>query len=72
MDDDSASHEVELYIYDLTQGMARMMSQMLLGIYYNATTTDNPNNILPTVFSYDHLRSTLGWRLAYRCRSVRA
>lgn len=34
MDDDSASHEVELYIYDLTQGMARVMSQMLLGIYY--------------------------------------
>lgn len=29
--DDYANHPVELYIYDLTKGMAAMMSQMLLG-----------------------------------------
>lgn len=29
--DDSGSHNVELYIYDLTSGMAAMMSQLLLG-----------------------------------------
>lgn len=33
MDDESGSHAVQLYIYDLTQGMARMMSQMLLGLF---------------------------------------
>lgn len=30
-DEPTDSHAVELYIYDLTQGMARVMSQMLLG-----------------------------------------
>ncbi|XP_063704558.1 uncharacterized protein LOC134833978 [Culicoides brevitarsis] len=39
--DDSGNHTVELYIYDLSQGMATMMSQMLLGrqidgIYHTA------------------------------------
>lgn len=34
MDDDYQSHPVELYIYDLTQGMARIMSQMLLGNFF--------------------------------------
>lgn len=39
--DDSGSHTVELYIYDLSQGMATMMSQMILGrqidgIYHTA------------------------------------
>jgi hypothetical protein len=39
--DDSGSHLVELYIYDLTQGMATMMSQAILGrqidgIYHTA------------------------------------
>lgn len=29
--DDSGNHTVELYIYDLSQGMATMMSQMILG-----------------------------------------
>ncbi|XP_055679836.1 uncharacterized protein LOC129787964 isoform X3 [Lutzomyia longipalpis] len=29
--DDDGSHRVELYIYDLTQGMASMMSEMILG-----------------------------------------
>ncbi|GAB0093109.1 uncharacterized protein DMENIID0001_081720 [Sergentomyia squamirostris] len=29
--DDDGSHKVELYIYDLTQGMAAVMSEMLLG-----------------------------------------
>lgn len=29
--EDSGSHNVELYIYDLTSGMAAMMSQLLLG-----------------------------------------
>lgn len=28
---DTGSHDVELYIYDLTSGMAAMMSQLLLG-----------------------------------------
>lgn len=32
--DEYDSQNVELYIYDLTRGMASMMSQMLLGIYY--------------------------------------
>lgn len=31
MDDDSGSETVQLYIYDLTSGMAAMMSQMLVG-----------------------------------------
>lgn len=31
--DDFGSHGVELYIYDMTQGMARMMSPLLLGKY---------------------------------------
>lgn len=29
--DDFGSHSVELYIYDMTQGMAAMMSPLLLG-----------------------------------------
>lgn len=29
--DDFGSHSVELYIYDMTQGMAAMMSPMFLG-----------------------------------------
>lgn len=29
--DNSGGHKVELYIYDLTQGMATMMSPLLLG-----------------------------------------
>lgn len=31
MADDSGAHTVELYIYDLTQGMATMMSSAFLG-----------------------------------------
>lgn len=31
--DDFGSHGVELHIYDMTQGMARMMSPLLLGNY---------------------------------------
>lgn len=31
--DDFGSHNVELYIYDMTQGMAMMMSPLLLGKY---------------------------------------
>lgn len=31
--DDFGCHSVELYIYDMTQGMARMMSPLLLGKY---------------------------------------
>ena len=31
--DDFGSHSVELYIYDMTQGMAAVMSPILLGKY---------------------------------------
>lgn len=31
MEDDNAKYRVELYIYDLSQGLARVMSQMLVG-----------------------------------------
>lgn len=31
MDSFTDNHTVEVYIYDLTQGMARVMSQMILG-----------------------------------------
>lgn len=30
--DDMDSHEVELYIYDLSRGLSAMMSQMFLGM----------------------------------------
>lgn len=33
--DDFGSHGVDLYIYDMTQGMARMMSPMFLGKRWN-------------------------------------
>ncbi|KAG5683853.1 hypothetical protein PVAND_013115 [Polypedilum vanderplanki] len=33
--DDFGSHSVELYIYDMTQGMASMMSPLLLGRQIN-------------------------------------
>lgn len=31
MDEETASYNVQLHIYDLTSGMAAMMSQLLLG-----------------------------------------
>lgn len=31
MDDDNTQYRVELYIYDLSQGLASVMSQMLIG-----------------------------------------
>jgi hypothetical protein len=33
--DDYGGHSVELYIYDMTQGMARMMSPLILGKIIN-------------------------------------
>lgn len=36
--DDFGSHSVELYIYDMTQGMARMMSPLLLGKFLQIET----------------------------------
>lgn len=33
--EDEGSQKVELYIYDLTQGMAAMMSGMLLGQHFD-------------------------------------
>lgn len=34
MDSFTDNHTVDLYIYDLTQGMARVMSQMILGEFW--------------------------------------